>query len=133
MITDFKTLHELLSTFATKPAAINYLTSIRWKDGQFCPYCQHTKVYTLKNSHRYKCANPACKAIFSIMVGTIFENTKLPLKIWFGTIWLLVNNPNGIGSIKAAEVLGTTQKTMWFIMHRLRHAAETKSFNAALK
>ena len=70
-----------------------------------------------------------CKDTFSILVGTIFENTKLPLKVWFGAIWLLTNHPKGIPSTTLAKDLGITQKSAWFVLHRLRHAAHTQSFN----
>jgi hypothetical protein len=63
------------------------------------------------------------------LVGTIFENSKLPLRVWFGAIWLLTNHPKGIASTTLARDLGITQKSAWFVLHRLRHAARTRSFN----
>ena len=59
----------------------------------------------------------------------IFENTKLPLRVWFGAIWLLTNHPKGLASTTLARDLGITQKSAWFVLHRLRHAARTESFN----
>lgn len=126
MIKQFKTLADLIVTFGDNQVALDRFKSIRWKNGQFCPYCGHDKVYTLK-ANRYQCAE--CCNSFSILVGTIFENTKLPLKVWFGAIWLLTNHPKGIASTTLARDLGVTQKTAWFILHRLRHAARTESFN----
>jgi hypothetical protein len=67
-----------------------------------------------------------------VLVGTIFEDTKLPLRIWFGAIWLITNHPKGIASTTLARDLGITQTTAWFVLHRLRHAARTRSFNAPL-
>lgn len=67
-----------------------------------------------------------------MLVGTIFEDTKLPLRIWFGAIWLITNHPKGIASTTLARDLGITQTTAWFVLHRLRHAARTRSFNAPL-
>jgi transposase-like protein len=129
MIKQFKTLADLYNTFSDNQVALNHFKSIRWRDGEFCPYCGHDKVYTLK-ANRYQCAQ--CRNTFSILVGTIFENTKLPLRVWFGAIWLLTNHPKGIASTTLARDLGITQKSAWFVLHRLRHAARTQSFNAPL-
>ena len=127
MLKQFKTLADLYHTFSDNPVVLDHFKAIRWRHGEFCPYCGHDKIYTLKQYNRYACAQ--CRNTFSILVGTIFENTKLPLKVWFGAIWLLTNHPKGIASTTLAKDLGVTQKTAWFILHRLRHAARTESFN----
>lgn len=129
MLKQFKTLAELYRVFRDNQVALDHFKSIRWRDGEFCPYCGHDKVFTLK-ANRYQCAQ--CRNTFSILVGTIFENTKLPLRVWFGAIWLLTNHPKGIASTTLARDLGITQKSAWFVLHRLRHAARTGSFNAPL-
>lgn len=129
MLKQFKTLADLYRTFSDNQVALDHFKTIRWRDGEFCPYCGHDKVYTLK-ANRYQCAQ--CRNTFSILVGTIFENTKLPLRVWFGAIWLLTNHPKGIASTTLARDLGITQKSAWFVLHRLRHAARTQSFNAPL-
>ncbi len=129
MLKQFKTLADLYHTFSDNQVALDHFKSIRWRDGEFCPYCGHDKVYTLK-ANRYQCVQ--CRNTFSILVGTIFENTKLPLKVWFGAIWLITNHPKGIASTTLARDLGITQKSAWFVLHRLRHAARTQSFNAPL-
>lgn len=130
MIKQFRTLADLMIAFQEPQAAVDHFTAIRWRNGEFCPHCGHDKVYRLTDRNRYKCA--ACKTHFSILVGTIFENTKLPLRVWFGAIWLITNHPKGIASTTLARDLGITQKSAWFILHRLRHAARTKSFNKPL-
>jgi transposase-like protein len=129
MIKQFKTLADLMVTFSDNQVTLDHFKAIRWRNGEFCPYCGHDKVYSLK-ANRYQCAQ--CRNSFSILVGTIFENTKLPLKVWFGAIWLLTNHPKGIASTTLAKDLGVTQKTAWFVLHRLRHAARTQSFNSPL-
>src|SRR6202167_3645389 len=126
MLKQFKTLADLMITFSDDQIALDHFKTIRWRNGEFCPYCGGVKVYTLK-ANRYQCAQ--CRNSFSILVGTIFENTKLPLKVWFGAIWLLTNHPKGIASTTLAKDLGITQKSAWFVLHRLRHAARTQSFN----
>lgn len=127
MLKQFKTLTDLMVAFQEPQAAIDHFTAIRWKDGQFCPRCGHDKVYGLRRKNIFRCAQ--CKINFSITVGTIFENTKLPLRVWFGAIWLITNHPKGIASTTLAKDLGITQKSAWFVLHRLRHAARTQSFN----
>jgi len=126
MLKQFKTLADLCNKFSDNQVALNHFRAIRWRDGEFCPYCGGTKVYTLK-ANRFQCAQ--CRNTFSILVGTIFENTKLPLKVWFGAMWLIANHPKGIASTTLARDLGITQKSAWFVLHRLRHAARTQSFN----
>ena len=129
MLKQFKTLADLYNCFSDNQVAVEHFKTIRWRNGEFCPYCGTTKVYTLK-ANRYQCAE--CRNTFSILVGTIFENTKLPLKVWFGAIWLLINHPKGIASTTLAKDLGITQNRAWFVLHRLRHAARTQSFNSPL-
>ena len=93
-----------------------------WAGGVVCPYCGHDKAYELSRKNIYRgaqCTN------FSVTVGTIFEDTKLPLRIWFGAIWLITKHPKGIASTTLARDLGITQKSAWFVLHRLRHAART--------
>jgi transposase-like protein len=130
MLKSFKTLQELNRVFGDNKVALSHFKSIRWRDGEFCPHCGHDKVYSLKRVGIYRCAQ--CRTNFSITVGTIFENSKLPLRVWFGAIWLLTNHPKGIASTTLARDLGITQKSAWFVLHRLRHAARTQSFNAPL-
>jgi len=131
MFEQFKTLADLNAAFQDPQAAIDHFTAVRWKNGQFCPHCGHDKNYTLARKGQYRCAQ--CRKNFSIAVGTIFENSKLPLRVWFGAIWLITNHKKGIASTKLATDLGITQKSAWFVLHRLRFAARTQSFNAPLR
>src|SRR5665213_3577310 len=127
MLTNFKTLTDLMIAFQDPQTAIDHFSAIRWAGGVVCPYCEHDRAYTLARKNKYRCAE--CCRNFSVTVGTIFENTKLPLRIWFGAIWLITNHPKGIASTTLAKDLGITQKSAWFVLHRLRHAAATPSFN----
>jgi transposase-like protein len=127
MIKQFKTLADFYHTFSDNQVALDHFKAIRWRNGEFCPYCGHDKVYARTKGNRYNCAQ--CKNVFSILVGTIFENTKLPLKVWFGAIWLITNHPKGIASTTLSKDLGITQKSAWFVLHRLRHAARAQSFS----
>lgn len=127
MLKQFKTLTELCNKFRDNQVALDYFRAIRWQNGEFCPHCGHDRVYHPKKGGRFSCAQ--CGERFSILTGTIFENTKLPLKVWFGAIWLITNHPKGIASTTLARDLGITQKSAWFVLHRLRHVARTQSFN----
>jgi transposase-like protein len=129
MIKQFKTLTDLMVAFKEPQAAIDHFTAIRWKHGQFCPHCGHDKVYALKRDNLYRCAEADCRKNFSILVKTIFENSKLPLSVWFGAVWMITNHPKGIASTTLSRDLGISQKSAWFVLHRLRHAARTQSFN----
>ncbi|MBR1362079.1 IS1595 family transposase [Bradyrhizobium ottawaense] len=130
MLTQFKTLTDLMIAFQDPQTAIDHFTAIRWPEGAVCPYCDCAKAYTLSRKNKFRCSD--CARNFSVTVGTIFEDTKLPLRVWFGAIWLITNHPKGIASTTLARDLGITQKSAWFVLHRLRHAARTRSFNKPL-
>ena len=131
MIKQFDSLFQLFEAFPDEQAAIDHLTAIRWKDGAFCPYCNSKRVMHFSDKRTHKCAD--CQQRFSIKVGTIFENTKLPLRKWFAAIWLVTSHKKGIASTTLARDLKITQKSAWFVLHRLRYAAKTKSFNRPLE
>jgi transposase-like protein len=129
----FKTLPEMFAAFPTEQSAIDHLTAIRWARGKFCPLCGNAdekRIGTLIGTNTHKCY--VCRKRFSIKVGTIFQDTKLPLRTWYAAIWMITNHPKGIASTTLATDLGITQKSAWFVLHRLRHAARTNSFNAPL-
>jgi transposase-like protein len=131
VLTNFDSLFDLMDAFPDEQSCIDHLRVIRWRDGEFCPHCNSNKVYHFSDRQTFKCGE--CKARFSIKVGTIFHDTKLPLRKWFMAIWLITNHPKGIASTTLAKDLKITQKSAWFVLHRLRHAARTQSFNAPLK
>lgn len=131
MVTNFDSLFDLMDAFPDEQTCVDHLRSIRWRDGEFCPHCGGLKIYHFSDRKTFKCGE--CRARFSIKVGTIFEDTKLPLRKWFMAIWLITNHPKGIASVTLAKDLKITQKSAWFVLHRLRHAARTNSFNAPLK
>ena len=130
MIMQFESLYEMMSVFADEQACVDQLRAIRWKNGAFCPHCGSTKVYHFSDQRNHKCGD--CRKRFSIRVGTILEDSKLPLRKWFMAIFLITSHKKGIASTQLAKDLGVTQKTAWFVLHRLRYAARTKSFNRHL-
>jgi len=127
MIQQFDSLMQMMETFSDEQVCIDHLRAIRWKNGAYCPYCGGTKVYHFSDNRTHKCGD--CRQRFSIKVGTIFEDTKLPLRKWFMAIWMVTSHTKGIASTQLAKDIQITQKSAWFMLHRLRHAARTKSFN----
>ncbi len=130
MIKQFNSLVDLMMAFPNEQAAIDHFRAIRWRDGAFCPHCNSEKVYHFSDGKSHKCGD--CRKRFSIKVGTIFEDSKIPLVKWFMAIWTLTSHRNGIASTQLARDILVTQKTAWFMLHRLRSAAQTKSFNKTL-
>ena len=134
MLRHYNTLIELFEAFPTEQHAIDHLTAIRWRNGKFCPLCgnaDEARIGTLTGTNTHKCY--VCRERFSIRVGTIFQDTKLPLRKWFIAIWMVTSHTKGIASTVLAKDLGVTQKTAWFVLHRLRHASRTPSFQAPLQ
>ena len=130
MIQELNSLIDKMKVFSDEQACIDHLTAVRWSDGAFCPHCGSTKVYHFKDKRSHKCGD--CRKPFSIRVGTIFEDSKLSLQRWFIAIYLVTSHKKGIASTTLAKDLGITQKSAWFVLQRLRHAAKTRSFNKPL-
>ena len=131
MIQQFDNLMQMMAAFPDEQTAIDHFTAIRWKNGAFCPQCGSTKVYHFSDQRTHKCGD--CRKRFSIKVGTIFEDSKIELRKWFMAVWLLTSHKKGIASTQLAKDIGVTQKTAWFMTQRLRHAAQTASFNRPLE
>lgn len=131
MKTEFKSLVELFDAIPDEQAAIDYFRGIVWKNGSRCPHCGHEKIYEFSDRRTFKCAE--CRKRFSLRVGTIFEDSKIELRKWLAAIWLITSHGKGVASTTLATDIGVTQKTAWFMLHRLRHAARTRSFNRPLR
>jgi len=128
---EFTTLAQLTEHFADKQTCIDYLTSLRWAGKVTCTFCGNEKVYELKGStKRFKCAK--CRKQFSAIKGTIFENSPISLQTWFIAVYILTAHKKGISSVQLATDLGVTQKTAWFMAHRIRFALKAKSFDTQL-
>ena len=114
----FDNLISLLSYFKNETICKSYLEKIRWSNKLKCAYadCQHDKVYKCKG--RYKCGK--CERIYSVKVGTIFEDTKISLQKWYAAIYLVTSHKKGISSIQLHRDIGVTQKTAWFMLQRIR-------------
>lgn len=117
------TLQEAIVYFADPKNCNEFLAGLRWTDGKVrCPNCGSDNVTYLASVNRYKCYGKHPKAQFSLKVGTIFEDSPMGLDKWLCAMWLIVNCKNGISSCEVARDLGITQKTAWFMDHRIRFA-----------
>lgn len=124
--------HTLFSAaFPDEQSCLDHLRALRWRDGELCPHCGDDRIYHFSDRKVFKCGG--CRQRFSIKVGTIFEDTKLPVRKWFLAIWLITQYPKRIASTKLAKDLQVTQKSAWSVLHRLRQASQTPSFNAMPK
>ena len=119
-----------ISNFTDKQAR-KYLESIRWSKGVVCPHCNSKKSFKLtakKGSKKpvrngvYKCSS--CRKQFSVTVGTIFENSHIPLNKWLIAIYLICSSKKGISSNQLHRMLDITYKSAWFMSHRIRYAME---------
>jgi transposase-like protein len=99
------------------------MVAVRWPDGVAkCPRCGSDRVKFLNNANVWKCYGNHPQAKFSLKVGTVFEDSPLPLQKWLPALWMLTNCKNGISSYELSRALGVTQKSAWFMLHRLRLA-----------
>src|SRR5580692_13204257 len=117
---DFKTLAEFLDHFKDEDTCRRHFATIRFRNGSYCPHCGQSKIYGFANGKRYRCAS--CRKDFTIVTGTVFGETKLPLRKWFIAIYMLSTTSKGISSVQLAKQVGVTQKTGWFMDHRIRKA-----------
>src|SRR5262249_34695972 len=123
-----ETLVEAIRYFADEDICLSFLVAQRWPDGKvLCPYCGSDRVAFLAKYRRWKCHTDHPRRQFSVKVGTIFEDSPIGLDKWLPALWMLVNDKNGISSYEVARALGVTQKTAWFMLHRLRLALQRGS------
>jgi transposase-like protein len=123
-----ETLQEAVLYFADPDNCTEYVSSRRWPNGVQCPTCGSTDVRYYKSVRRWECKNQHPKQQFSIKNGTIFEESPISLDKWLVAMWLLVNCKNGVSSYEIHRAIKVTQKTAWFMMHRIRRATEQGSF-----
>ena len=121
-----KTLQQAIRHFSDEQVCIDTVAALRWPNGPVCPACGHKEHYYLKSQLRWKCKE--CYKQFTVKLGTIFEDSPLPLSKWLIALWMLVNCKNGISSYEVARDLGVSQKAAWFMCHRLRLALQSGSF-----
>jgi transposase-like protein len=125
MKTTFNSKLELVRYYANEENCKALLAQQRWGASVSCPHCGNEKVYTTNRG--YKCANKECYKKFTVISGTIFENTKIQLNKWFEAIFVISAHKKGISSHQLAKDIAVSQKTAWFILHRVREMLKSKN------
>ncbi len=123
-----RTLQEAIQYFSDPDRCLNFMVAIRWPDGVTCPTCGSKQVRFIRTRRLWECNNKHDRRQFSAKVGTIFEDSPLGLDKWFAAAWMVANCKNGVSSYEIHRALHVTQKTAWFMDHRIRLAMQTGTF-----
>jgi transposase-like protein len=128
-----KTLQDAIQFFSDYENCRQFMVAVRWPDGKVrCPYCGSEKVTHLEKARLYRCYGDHPKQKFSLKIGTVMEDSAIPLEKWLPAMWMLANCRNGVSSYEISRALGVTQKSAWFMMHRIRLALQQGSFAGKL-
>jgi hypothetical protein len=123
------TLIDAIRYFKDPDVCIEFLAAMRWPDGVVvCPNCGDADPRYVASRRLWQCRNRHAKSQFSIKVGTIFEDSPIGLDKWLAAVWMIANDKNGVSSAEMARSLGVTQKTGWFMLHRIRLAMQKGTF-----
>jgi transposase-like protein len=122
------TLVEAIRYFSDPDTCLKFMVALRWPNGVTCPECGSEQVIFLANARLFKCRSKHPRQKFSVKVGTIFEDSPISLDKWLAAIWMIANDKNGVSSYEIHREIGVTQKTAWFMMHRIRLAMQTGTF-----
>ena len=123
-----KTLIEAIRYYADPDHCQAVMVEVRWPNGVACPTCARTDVRYISTRRLWECKDKHPRRQFSVKVGTIFEDSPLGLDKWLTAVWMIGNCKNGVSSYEIARALGITQKSAWFMLHRIRLAMQTGSF-----
>lgn len=129
MIPEFKSIFDLLKAFPTEQSCIDHLEKLSWNGNPVSPFAPESKVYKCAGN-KYKCKNTG--KYFNVRTGTIFDNTKIPLQKWFLALYVFSSHKKGISSHQLAKDISVTQKSAWFLLHRLRYAFDHPNFKNTL-
>ena len=121
-----RTLQEAINVYSDLDTCQRVLVEQRWPDGVVCPTCGSRDVSYLSNQRRWQCRTKHPLRQFSIKVGTIMEDSPLGLDKWMAVMWLIANAKNGISSYELHRAIGITQKSAWFMLHRIRLSMQAK-------
>ncbi|MDW5267333.1 MULTISPECIES: IS1595 family transposase [Acidobacteriaceae] len=128
-----KTLLEAIQYFSDAENCRQFMIAVRWSDGIVkCPHCGSEKVTYLEKAKVYQCYGKHAKSKFSLKVGTVFEDSPIGLEKWLPASWLLSNSKNGISSYELSKSIGVTQKSAWFMLHRIRTAMKEDHGNMTM-
>lgn len=122
----FKNIFDFQKEFSTEEKCREYLEQQRWNGTPACPFCGSINVCRFSNGKIFKCREKGCRNKFSVTVGSVYQNTKIPLTKWFLATYILTVHSKGISSLQLASWLGVTQKTAWHLNHRIREMLTDK-------
>jgi transposase-like protein len=111
---------EFIKQFPDETTCEKYIIAARFPRGIFCPRCGNHRIYRLEKQKRFKCGQ--CREQFTVRTGSILAESKVPLQKWLMAMWILTSHRKGISSIQLGKMLGVTQKTAWFLAHRIRQS-----------
>lgn len=129
MLPEFKSIFDLLKAFPTEQSCIDHLEKLSWDGNPVSPFDATSKVYKCAGN-KYKCKSTG--KYFNVRTGTIFDNTKIPLQKWFLALYVFSSHKKGISSHQLAKDISVTQKSAWFLLHRLRYAFDHPNFKQTL-
>jgi transposase-like protein len=124
-----KTLVEAVRYFSDPAVTLAFFVKLRWPNGVACPHCGSTNVHFLAAQSRWKCAEKHARRQFTVKIGTVMEESPMALDKWAVAFWLEVNAKNSISSYELHRAIGITQKSAWFMLHRIRLATKTGSLD----
>jgi transposase-like protein len=124
-----KNLLAALRYFSDLDVCVDFVAGMRWPDGIRCPHCQGDRVSYLKKRRIWKCLRGGCYQQFSVKTQSVFEDSPIPLDKWLAAVWMIVNCRNGVSSWEIHRALKVTQKTAWFMLHRIRLALRRASWH----
>ncbi len=122
-----QTLQEAIIYFSNPDNCLEYMVAHRWPEGVECPTCGRKDVSYLANQKKWQCKSGHAKRQFTAKIGTIFEDSPLGLETWLPAVWIITTAKNGVSSCEIARSLGVTQKSAWFMLHRIRKAMQNGS------
>lgn len=122
-----KTLLEAVRFFTDLDICTQFMAAIRWPEGVTCPHCASTRNSFNKARRYWQCKD--CRKQFTIKTGSVMEDSPIGLDKWLPAIWMIVNAKNGVSSYEIHRALGITQKSAWFLLHRIRLAMQSKTWS----
>src|ERR1700719_4205415 len=131
-MTEPKSLQEAIVYFSNPDNCTDYLAVRRWPNGVVCPGCGSQKVSYNAKRRTWKCGSHHPKREFSVKVGTIYEDSPIPLDKWLTATWMLTNCKNGVSSYEIARDIKVTRKSAWFMLQRIRLAMQDDFFGSKL-
>jgi transposase-like protein len=122
-----KTLQQAILHFGDPDNCFNYMVNLRWPDGVSCPSCGRKDVRFISTRRMWECKSKHPRKQFSVKVGTIWEDSPIGIDKWLVAAWMMANCRNGVSSYEIGRTIGVTQRSAWFVMHRIREAIKNRS------